>query len=121
MTGESRAESSRINTVKGWLAIADVVLAAGSALAAGAWFWFAEGQGIAVITTLLALLTAVAFVLAHVALKRNWRRQWALQLAGPAMVIFLLFGFLPAAVATALLALTGWFAVRKLEQGDQVA
>jgi hypothetical protein len=100
--------------MESWVAKADIVLAACSAAAAVFWLWIAKGEGIAIITALLVLLTAAAFVLAHIAIKRNWRRQWSLQLLGPTMAIFLLFGTLWALVSVVVLALVGRVALRRI-------
>lgn len=92
MTVESRQEGTAEHQAPGWLIATNAVLAGCSIGAAAIWLWVADAHSVAVIVAIMLVLTALAFMLARHALKRNWASQWFLQIVGPTMVIFVLFG-----------------------------
>jgi hypothetical protein len=92
MTAESRHEGAAEHQAPIWLIATNAVLAGCSIGAAAFWLWVADAQSVAIIVAIMLVLTSLAFMLARHALKRNWASQWFLQILGPAMVIFLLFG-----------------------------
>ena len=99
-----------------WLATTDgvfAVLSIGVAVIWVVWLSGAGAAGFSVIAAFLLLLTAIGFFLARQALKRDWTSKWFMQLIGPTMAIFILFGLLPAIVSAFTAALLVWFALRK--------
>jgi hypothetical protein len=92
MTAESRPDRTAKHQAPSWLVVTNALLASCSIGAAAIWLWVADAQSVAVIVAIMLVLTALAFMLARHALKRNWASQWFLQIPGPTMVIFLLFG-----------------------------
>jgi hypothetical protein len=102
MTAESRPEGTAEYQGPSWLIATNAVLAGCSIGAAAFWLWVADAQSVAVIVAIMLVLTALAFMLARHALKRNWASQWFLQILGPAMVLFLLFGTSIAAMSSLL-------------------
>ncbi len=86
ITGARPSESPR------WLVALNAVLAACSALAAAISLWSAEQPSIAIVVTFLVVLCAVAFLLGMHAHRRNWQSKWYVQIAGPALSVFVLFG-----------------------------
>jgi hypothetical protein len=41
---------------------------------------------------LLYIACALSFFIAYVAIRRNWRHRWLLQVTGPALVFFTIYG-----------------------------
>ena len=79
------------------LAVGDLWLSVGCVMAAVVVFFVYAGQdavGFGMLTSIWLLLSAGAFLLAHFSLKRRWKTRWLVQIPGPALIVFLLFGAL---------------------------
>jgi hypothetical protein len=61
---------------------------------------------------------AAAFFIASAALKRGWRGRWPLQIVGPALALYLLFGLSWALAVIILGAVLGGLALRWAEHHD---
>lgn len=84
--------SQRIEAGSRWFAAIDIALAGCAAVFAVPLPWILEPHGVGFVASLFILLTAAAFFIAAVALKRGWRGRWPLQIVGPALALYLLFG-----------------------------
>lgn len=108
----------RILAASRWFAIADVVLAVCSAGLAAALPWIIEPHPFVFFVSLLLLLAAAAFIIAFAALKRGWRGRWLLQIVGPTLILYLLFGLLWALAGSILGAMFGRVGLRWAESRD---
>lgn len=103
-------------SIKHWLGMADLVMAVGTVVVAAIWIWRQDGEAAVVMGALLlplVFLAAAAFVLAHQALRRNWSYQWLWQIAGPALLVLMLFGIAWALGSSMVVALAGWLVLRR--------
>ncbi len=107
----------RILAASRWFAIADVVLAVCSAGLAAA-LPIIEPHPLVFSVSLLLLLAAAAFIIAFAALKRGWRGRWLLQIVGPTLILFFLFGLLWALAGSILGAILGRVGLRWAESRD---
>ena len=82
----------RIQAASRWFAAIDIALAVCAAVFAVPLPWILEPHGVGFVASLFILLTAAAFIIASAALKRGWRGRWPLQIVGPALALYLLFG-----------------------------
>ena len=104
MTTDATPGSTPGQCAPGWLMTTNAVLAAGSMGAIAVLFWKVDARSPAAIVAILLVFTAMAFLLARHALRRRWAARWFLQIPGPAMLVFLLLGALPAVIGALLAA-----------------
>ena len=108
----------RIQAASRWFAVIDIALAVCAAVFAVPLPWIIEPHGVGLVASLFILLTAAAFIIASVALKRGWRGRWPLQIVGPALALYLLFGLSWALAGSILGAVLGGLALRWAEHHD---
>lgn len=111
------SSNQRIQVISRRLSAIDIAVGVCTTLYALSLTWILEPRGVAFTGTAFTLATAAVFFVAAAALRHDWRGRWPLQLIGPAVTLYLLFG-LPFAVAgSILIALTGslvlWWASRQ--------
>lgn len=82
----------RFQAASQWFAVFDLVLAICAVVFAVPLPWILEPHAVGFVASLFILLTAAAFIVASVALKRGWHGRWPLQIVGPALALYLLFG-----------------------------
>jgi hypothetical protein len=121
MTADSTHKSPHEQQVPGWLPATNAVLAGCSIGAAAFWLWSVGVESIAIIIAILLVVTALAFMVARYALKRNWPGKWFFQIPGPAIVIFLLFGTISAAISALLAVAVVLFLRRKTNSPGNAA
>ena len=61
-----------------------------------------EGQDMTIMFSLILFVAAAAFLLSYFASAHQWRTQCYLQMVGPAIVVFALFGGIVAVVAASI-------------------
>lgn len=101
----------RIETASRWLAVIDSVFAVCAAVFAAPMPWLLEPHGVGFTASLFILLVAVAFIIASIALKRGWRGRWLIQIVGPALTFYLLFGLAWALSVSIIAAIVGGLAL----------
>jgi hypothetical protein len=110
------------NTRKTKLLIgANALMAIVLAVAALFSLWKTKGEDMTIMFSLIMLIASIAFFLAFFAAKRQWRGQCYLQLVGPSIVVFALFGTVIAAVAAVIGVIACWFTSCKSGSGGSAA
>lgn len=108
----------RIQAASRWFAVIDIALAVCAAVVAVPLPWIVYPHGVGFVASLFFLLTAAAFIIASAALKRGWRGRWPLQIVGPALALYLLFGLSLALAVSIFGAVLGGLALRWAEHHD---
>lgn len=96
-----------------WLVPTNAVLAVCSVLAAAISFWSTDTQSIAIVVTFLILLCALGFLLGMQAHRKNWNSKWYIQILGPTLSLFVLFGTFIAVITAILGAVAVFLFARK--------
>jgi len=108
----------RIQAAPRWFAAVDIALAVCAAVFAVSLPWTVYPQYVGFGASLFFLLIAAAFIIASAALKRGWSGRWPLQLVGPALALYFLFGLSFTLAWSILGAVLGGLALRWTEHHD---
>lgn len=89
--------TSHVSAIDRWLGWADVSLALCAIGVSSALFYQtgklgADSPGFLSVGALLYIACALSFSIAYVAIRRKWRHRWLLQLIGPVLVYFTIYG-----------------------------